>query len=298
MSSLVASIPNDPTMPGATVPTPWDRIARVEPPIGVIDFDRFEVWPDISEMLSKRSVSMLRRKGFHGWVVAGGTTTPQGSVTFGNPSYVARRTLLRLEGDGVRYTDGRMNWGLRLTENSRGKPGIIRGIGLGADFDVRWLCRPRRWAMIRQLDAELHEATQPCEFRDAADWRQIDRLRGKLRQLALLNAGLAIVPRLVSEQTGAAPAWIAARELAAAAWGTAASVWPADWRNELVEALTLLERLAVQTVVLRKSGWCPKATSRGPVILGLQARCGMLRVRMSRLFLRFFICLVHRPPLP
>ena len=295
MSSAVASIPNNLTMFSAAGQKPGERVARVDPLLGVSGLDQFEVWPNVSELLAKRSIWMLRRKGFRPWDVAGGKVCPDGRPSFGNVSFVARRTLSQLEGPGLRYTDGRLQWAVVLTSNLPGRPGALRGIGVGTDFDVRLLCKPRRWTTIRQVAAELREATQPAEGRDDAEWRQIDRLRLRHRQLALLDAGLATLPRLVSAQTASegAPAWIAARELAAAAWGVAASAWPADWQTELVEALTVLQRIVVQKVVLRKSGWCPRATRRGPAILGLRSRRGLMCIQIDRLFLRFLDCLAY-----
>jgi hypothetical protein len=295
MSSSVASIANDLTMFNATNPEPRNRVAPVEPLLGVADLDQFETWRDISELLAKRSVSMLRRKGFQGWAAAGGQTTPHGLMTFGDGSFVVRRTLARLDEGGIRYSDGQLNWAVRLTENSRGKPGFIRGIGLGADFDIRLFCKPRRWTTIRHVAAELREATQPTEGRDDDEWRQIDRLRLRHRQLALLDAGLAMLPLLVTTQTAALPSakGLPARELATVAWGAAASAWPADWRTELVEAITILERIIVQTVILKKSGWCPRATSRRPAICSLRSRRGLLCIQIDRLFLRFLDCLAN-----
>jgi hypothetical protein len=270
---------------------PGNRPGTADARSVAIGLDAVEHWPNLSAMLRRKSLAILRHDGFQTWASAGGQVGSDGHPGFGDFSCTARKILSNLSAPGIRYVDGAgLSWAVWITGTCVGKLGNRNGIALGCAFDARLLSQPCRERSIRELADRMHQMAPPGGSLSEDEWRIRDRLRDRHRRLVLFNEALALVPKLYACATrlGRRRLHLQVDELATIVWGPDRLHWPDDWREAVFQALACLGRLQVEVLELPMSGWAPRPTAREPALAGLSWRnSDILSVHLGSRFLEF-----------
>ncbi len=260
-------------------------------------FDQIDQWPDLGGVFCRRSLAILRQRGFQEWEFEGGVVGPDRRPTFGSPSRAARQIILELatRSIGFRYRLGELFWAAALVGDHAGQPGHWRAIAVGLDIDVRLLCRPQRAACLAQLAARLAELEKPKLAAGATDHEARAHLRRTRRRINRLDLAITLVPLLHRHvrQQKTHKLRLSCRKLAAEVWGRDRSTWSANWRCDLLYAVAALSAVQVETFILPKVGWCHRPISRQPAVsraAWIDRRT--LAVRIAPRFAEFLDCLL------
>ncbi len=249
--------------------------------------------PSIDELLTKKSVELIRERSVQDWALAGGAVRADGSPTLTQPSAEAYCLLRDVQETypGLWYRDDNgVEWAVLLPPTPVPEETHWHGIAVGLECTPAVVEPQFRQQLLSQMAAELQRA-EPS-IRELGPGLQALQTHRKLmlRRLQLLDQSLNLVPMLstAARVSNSGSLQIAPHQLGRALWGQQQETWPSEWSETIFEAVARLNSIHTQRLILALTGWSPMTQQRGRAVQIVKRLPGdQLLIELDPLFVEF-----------
>lgn len=223
-------------------------------------------WPDIDCFFEAVGKALLACD-FQTGLAAGVTLSPEGRLTFRDPSPAAHSILRSIAeaGTGFHSTDAEgVRWAMQINAHLPGRPGAWLAHGLSIDRDCRLFGPDYREAVLQRLKTRLDVLLRHRHCLSANGYRRRAKLTRQHRRISLIGQALDIMSWILTQiehGTGGLDLKAKSAGLATVLWGVDSSLWPLHWQAELFASVAMLGRLQQIEIEFSKTGWGPRPTA-------------------------------------